>query len=435
MRNATLRFVPLGCACGPRTRAVAVRNVSCTVRADSVTEVRSFRADGQIPSASPDTLGTMRLLHTADWHLGRSFHGASLMAAQARWTDWLVATAGEAEVDAILISGDLYDRALPPVDAVKLADEALARLVEVAPVILISGNHDSSTRLGFGAGMLAGAGLHVLTDITRVGTPVVLAGTAFYGIPYLEPDVARPVFEVEDRGHAPVLDAAMARIRADLRTRPAGTRSVVLAHAFVAGGEASESERDLAVGGAASVPASVFAGVDYVALGHLHAPQRVGEAGRYAGSPIAFSFSEARHRKSVAVVDVGAGAPVVELVACPVERELAILRGPLEELLADPGHAGAELAWAHVTLTDAVRPAEAMARVRARFPHAVVLAFEPEGAAARSHESYAVRLRGLDDRRLAAAFVEDVRGEGPSEAEQALLDDAFLAPRVAEAVR
>jgi exonuclease SbcD len=379
----------------------------------------------------------MRLLHTADWHLGRSFHGASLIDAQAAWVDWLVVTAQETRAEAILVSGDLYDRALPPVDAVRLAGDALARLAEIAPTVLISGNHDSATRLGFGAGMLARAGLHVRTDVGRIGMPVLLGDTALYGIPYLEPDIARPLLDVEDRGHGPVLTAAMARVRADLAARPAGTRSVVLAHAFVAGAAASESERDLAVGGAAGVPAAVFAGVDYVALGHLHAPQRVGANGRYAGSPVAFSFSEAGHAKSVALVELGpaGAAPAVELLPCPVPRPLAVLRGELETLLADPAHAAAEAAWVQVTLTDAVRPADAMERVRSRFPHAVVLAFEPEGAGARSADSYAVRLRGLDDRQLAAAFVEDVRGAGPSDAEQALLDDALLARRVAEAVR
>lgn len=379
----------------------------------------------------------MRLLHTADWHLGRSFHGASLIDAQAAWVDWLVGTAREAHVDAILVSGDLYDRALPPVDAVRLADDALARMVAVAPVVLISGNHDSSTRLGFGSGLLARAGLHVRTDVLGAGTPVLLGDTALYGIPYLEPDVARPLLDVEERGHAAVLTAAMARVRADLAARPAGTRSVVLAHAFVAGAAVCESERDLAVGGAASVSSAVFAGVDYVALGHLHAPQRVGPNGRYSGSPVAFSFSEAGHEKSVALVELGpAGTvPAVELLPCPVARPLAVLRGGLDALLTDPAHTAAESAWVQVTLTDPVRPADAMDRVRSRFPHAMVLAFEPEGAGARAEDSYAVRLRGLDDRQLAAAFVEDVRGEGPSEAEQALLDDALLARRVTEAVR
>lgn len=377
----------------------------------------------------------MRFLHTADWHLGRSFHGVSLHDAQAAWIDWLVDTARASEVDAVVISGDLYDRALPPVDAVRLADAALERLVDVAPVVLISGNHDSATRLGFGAGMLSRAGLHVGTDVSGLDTPVLVGDTAFYGIPYLEPDVARPLLEVEDRGHGPVLAAAMDRVRADLATRRAGTRSVVLAHAFVAGAVESDSERDLSVGGAASVPPSVFAGVDYVALGHLHAPQRVGANGRYAGSPLAFSFSEAGRAKSVALVTLAVGAePAVELLPVPVPRALAIVRGRLEELLMDPALAGAEAAWVDVTLTDAVRPAEAMERVRARFPHAVVLSFEPEGAEARREDSYSVRLKGLDDRQLAAAFVEDVRGAGPSDAEQALLDDALGARRVKEAV-
>jgi exonuclease SbcD len=228
----------------------------------------------------------------------------------------------------------------------------------------------------------------------------------------------------------------MARVRADLATRPHGTRSVVLAHAFVAGADTSPSERDLTVGGSASVPASVFGGIDYVALGHLHAPQRAGANGRYAGSPVAFSFSEAAHRKSVAVVQLGAaGAPAThELVACPVARPLAILSGRLEELLWDGALGAHEQSWVQVTLTDPVRPVDAMERIRARFPHAVVLQFEPEGAAARDAASYAVRLRGMDDRQLAAAFVEDVRGEGPSVQEQALLDDALVARRVAEAV-
>lgn len=378
----------------------------------------------------------MRLLHTADWHLGRSFHGASLIDAQAAWGTWLVEVARDQRVDAILVSGDVYDRALPPVDAVRLADELLARLVQVAPVIVISGNHDSPTRLGFGAELLTRAGLHVRTGIASVGVPVLVGDTAVYPVPYLEPDVARGPLEVQGRGHAAVLNAAMQRVRADLASRTAGTRSVVLAHAFVAGADTSPSERDLTVGGSACVPASVFDGIDYVALGHLHAPQRAGVNGRYAGSPLAFSFSEAAHRKSVAVAQLDeTGRPFThELLQCPVARPLAVLSGRLQELLADDALTVHEASWVQVTLTDAVRPADAMARVRARFAHALVLAFEPEGAAARDASSYVVRLRGLDDRQLAAAFVEDVRGEGPCPQEQALLDEALAARRVAEAV-
>jgi DNA repair protein SbcD/Mre11 len=376
----------------------------------------------------------MRFLHTADWHLGRTFHGEDLLSHQTAWAQWLVGLAREERVDAVLVAGDLYDRALPPVDAVALADELLGRLTEIAPVVVIAGNHDSPQRLRFGAGLLARAGLHLRTDPLDCATPVVLGGVAVYGLPYLEPDLARAALGCEARGHAAVLGAAMARVRADLARRPAGTRSVVLAHAFVAGAQPSDSERDLAVGGAASVPASTFAGVDYVALGHLHAPQRVGANGRYAGSPVAFSFSEAGHEKSVCVVDAGGAEVVTRTVACPVGRPLARLRGPLDALLADPAHRAAEGAWVQVTLTDPVRPSDAMERLRRRFPHTAALLFEPQGAGPEAEGTYAARLRGLDDEALVARFVADVRGTEAEPDELALLQDALAARRLREAV-
>jgi exonuclease SbcD len=374
----------------------------------------------------------MRFLHTADWHLGRPFHGESLLDAQAGAIEHVAEVARSYAVDAILVSGDLYDRALPPVEAVRLADDALGRLSELCPVVVISGNHDSATRLGFGSGLLARAGVHVRTDPTAIGRPVLLGGACVYAVPYLEPDVTRAALGCEERGHGPVLGAAMAAVRADLATRPAGTRSIVMAHAFVTGAVGCASERDLAVGGAASVAASTFAGVDYVALGHLHGPQRMGERARYAGSTVPFSFSEARHRKSVAVVDLAGPAPQVELVPFPVARPLAMLRGTLDELLADPAHADHERAWVHATVTDPVRPRDAMEALRRRFRHAVVLAFDPQGAGARPEGTYAERLRGLDDTELLSRFVRDVRGTDAEAAELALLGDALTAGRVAE---
>lgn len=376
----------------------------------------------------------MRVLHTADWHLGRSFHGEGLLGAHAAWLDWLVELAAASSLDAIVVAGDLYDRALPPVDAIALADDGLARLAAIAPVVVVSGNHDSATRLGFGSSLLARAGLHLRTDPARSGEPVVVGGLALYPVPYLEPDAVRGILGVEERGHGPVLDAAMARVRADLAGRPAGTRAVVVAHAFVAGGVASGSERELAVGGAACVSPATFAGADYLALGHLHGPQRVGERGRYAGSPIAFSFSEATHRKSVALVDLEGSEPAVELVPCPVPRPLARVRGALEELLTSAEHEVAEEAWVEVTLTDAVRPADAMDRLRRRFPHAVALHFAPEGAAPGATGTYTARLRDLSDLELATSFVDDVRGVPADAEEEALLAEVLGDPRVTEKV-
>jgi exonuclease SbcD len=373
----------------------------------------------------------MRLLHTADWHLGRAFHGEDLLGAQAAFVDFLVDAARAQAVDGALIAGDVYDRALPPVDAVRLASEALARLAEVAPVVAISGNHDSAARLGFGAELLARADVHVRTDPRSAAAPVPLADGWVYALPYLEPDLVREAMGIEERSHAAAIAAAMARVRADAARRTGPV--VAVAHAFVTGGAPSESERELAVGGAAHVPAAAFDGADYVALGHLHGPQVVaGGGGRYSGSPLAYSFSEAGQAKSVAVVEVTAGAlPLVELLPCPVPRALAALRGTLDELLADPRLAQAEGAWVQATLTDPVRPADAMERLRRRFPHAVALAFDPQGAGALPDGSYQ-RLRGLDDEALVHRFVADTRGRAADDDELALLRDALAARRVAE---
>lgn len=382
----------------------------------------------------------MRLLHTADWHLGRAFHGEDLLSAQAAFVDFVVEAARSQDVDGVLIAGDLYDRALPPVEAVRLASEALARLSEVAPVLAISGNHDSTARLGFGAEVFARAGVHVVTDPAAVGRAVALGDGLVYPIPYLEPDLVRDPLGAEERTHAATMRAALARVQSDLAARRlAGSDPgpvVVMAHAFVAGGMPSESERDLAVGGAATVPAAAFEGADYLALGHLHGPQVVGGGlGRYAGSPLAFSFGEAGQAKSIAVVELTApGAlPLVELLPCPVPRPLATLRGTLDELLADPRLAEHEDAWVQATLTDPVRPADAMERLRRRFPHAVALAFDPQGAGPVPGDSYQ-RLRGLEDDELVQRFVADTRGRAADEDELALLRDALTARRVAELV-
>ncbi|MBB1257346.1 exonuclease SbcCD subunit D [Streptomyces alkaliterrae] len=384
----------------------------------------------------------MRLLHTSDWHLGRGFHRVSLRDAQERFLDHLVATAREEKVDAVLVAGDVYDRAVPPLSAVELFDDALHRLGALGvPTIMISGNHDSARRLGVGAGLLGRAGVHLRTDPAGCANPVLLADEhgeiAFYGLPYLEPSLVRTEFDVEHAGHAAVLGAAMDRVRADLATRP-GTRSVVLAHAFVVGGEPCDSERDITAGGVAAVPVGVFGGVDYVALGHLHRCQSLSERVRYSGSPLAYSFSEADHRKSMWLLDLGPdGRPHAERIDCPVPRRLARVRGGIEELLADQALAPLADAWLEVTLTDAVRPAGAMARLAERFPHVLNLVFDPEDTDhADGALGYADRLRGRDDHQITADFVAHVRGgRGPDDAERALLRDALETARVHEAAR
>ncbi|MEU6532459.1 exonuclease SbcCD subunit D [Streptomyces sp. NPDC046928] len=383
----------------------------------------------------------MRLLHTSDWHLGRAFHRVNMLGAQAEFIGHLVTTAREREVDAVVVSGDVYDRAVPPLAAVELFDDALHRLADLGvPTVMISGNHDSARRLGVGAGLMGRAGIHLRTDPATCATPVVLTDgfgdVAFYGLPYLEPALVKDGFGVEKAGHEAVLAAAMRQVRADLATRPPGTRSVVLAHAFVTGGEPSDSERDITVGGVAAVPAGVFDGIDYVALGHLHGCQTLSERVRYSGSPLPYSFSEAGHRKSMWLVDLDAGGAVTaERIDCPVPRPLARIRGTLEDLLADPALRGHEESWVEATLTDALRPADPMARLTERFPHTLSLVFDPERTPGEPAVSYARRLAGRGDQEIAEDFVTHVRGTGPDPHEQAVLRDAFDAVRADQTVR
>jgi exonuclease SbcD len=377
----------------------------------------------------------VRILHTSDWHLGRSFHRVSLLDAQAAFIDHLVATVRSERVDAVLVAGDVYDRALPALPAVELFDDALHRLAALGvPTVMISGNHDSARRLGVASGLIERAGVHLRTDPGGCDKPVILADEhgdiALYGLPYLEPALVRDEFGLERAGHTAVLAAAMDRVRADLATRPAGTRSVILAHAFVTGGAACDSERDITVGGVAAVPAEIFDGADYVALGHLHGCQTITERLRYSGSPLAYSFSEADHRKTMWLVDLGAGGAIAaERLDCPVPRRLARIRGKLDELLGDPALAGHEDAWVEATLTDPHRPHEPMARLRKRFPHTLALAFDPDRADEDALASYAQRLRDRTDQQIAEDFVAHVRGSGPDQRERAVLSQALDAVR------
>jgi exonuclease SbcD len=383
----------------------------------------------------------MRLLHTSDWHLGRSLHRADLRAAQSAFLDHLVDVARAEKVDAILVAGDVYDRAVPPVDAVELCEDALLRLHGTgACIVLISGNHDSARRLGFGSGLLEKAGVHLRTRPAALARPVVLEDAhgpaAVYGVPYLEPDAVRgelpPGQDEIPRGHAGVLGHAVGCIRADAEVRGI-RRRVVMAHGWVSGGAASESERDITVGGVGQVPADLFAGFGYVALGHLHGQQTLAPHLRYSGSPLPYSFSEAAHRKGSWLVDLdAAGTACVEQVPAPVYRRLSALRGRLADLLGSAAYDRYEDDFVSVTLTDPSRPEGAMDALRARFPHILVLAFEPEGVVP-DQRGYRARTAGRDDLSIAAEFVRHVSNAPPTAAEEQLLASAFASVRTEEA--
>ncbi|HEY9355707.1 MAG TPA: exonuclease SbcCD subunit D [Arthrobacter sp.] len=394
----------------------------------------------------------MRLLHTSDWHLGRSFHGVGMLDAQRSFIDQLVSAVTENAVDVVLIAGDVYDRALPGVDVVGLLDDALVRLTGAgAKVVLTSGNHDSAIRLGFASRLLERGGVHLRTRLAELDQPLLLpldgtdaadagaegAMLAIYGIPWLEPRLVAEQLGVATASHFEVTRAATELIRADLQRRSAQgiVHSVVLAHTFASGGISSDSERDLSIGGVGAVPLDLFDGFSYTALGHLHGRQSLSPQVRYSGSPLAYSFSEAKHQKGGWLIDVGpAGVASVTELAWDAPRKLAVLRGGITELLESSDHAWAEDAYCQITLTDAQRPAQAMERLRSRFPDTLVLGFDPQGGAVKSVSSYSSRLaEAEDDLSVCCGFLGHVRGREPDDAERAALAAALDNVRLQEA--
>lgn len=387
----------------------------------------------------------MRILHTSDWHLGRSFHGVGMLGAQTQFVDRLVETVLEQDVDAVLIAGDVYDRALPGVDVVRLLDSALERITAAgARVILSSGNHDSAARLGFGSRIFERGGVYLRTRISEIAEPVLLetggAPVAVYGIPYLEPRLAAPELGVDAPHHATVVAEAVRRITEDVQRRADAGRPVqpvAMAHVFASGGITSDSERDLTVGGVGAVPLDLFDGFTYTALGHLHGRQELSPSVRYSGSPLPYSFSEARQQKGGLLVEFdGAGLVSVEPVLWPAPRRLAVLRGTLAELLADPGLADAETAYCQVTLTDNERPAKAMETVRSRFPDTLVLTFEPASGPRASGQTYSQRLaKATDDLEICCGFLDHVRSRQADQQEKQLFADVLSKVQSAEAAQ
>ncbi len=396
----------------------------------------------------------MLVLHTSDWHLGRALHRFDLLAAQAAFVDHLVEVVRAEHVDLVVVSGDVHDRAIPPVAAMRLFDEALSRLRDAgAHVVVISGNHDAGARLGDKAGLLDPR-VRIRTDVSAIATPVTVEDSHgpihVYALPYLEPaavaTVLPEVFGPDTDGeahpgdtaaaggtapsHAATLGRAMRAVHADRARR--GGRGIVCAHAWVSGGQVSESERDIGVGGLAAVPAELFNGITYTALGHLHRPQALDEGLRYSGSPLPYSFSEATDIKSSLLVEIDAnGLSGLEEIPVPVYRNLARLRGRLAELMTATVHERHTADFVSVVLTDPIRPMDAMATLQRRFPFALTLSHEPATDASADELTYGRRIHGRSDLAVAEAFVAHVRAE-PSERERSLLRAALDDARRAE---
>jgi len=325
----------------------------------------------------------MRFLHTADWHLGRMFAGCDLLESQQYSLRALAAIAAELCPDAILIAGDIYDRAVPPEDAVQAFDEILIQLAGIAPVLAIAGNHDSGSRIDFGRRLLRQAGVHIVgssrNGIERVDLADVHGTVAFHLMPFASPEVVRCDLHRDDlRSH----DAATrARIEAIAPVPTPSERHVLVGHLFALGGdETKESERDISVGGVSTVDPGIFAPFCYTALGHLHRPHWIGSGRvRYSGSLGRYSFSEESHRKTVSLVTLDAGGGVqVEEIELSQQYGMRTLRGRFADLLRSAAQDDRRtLDLVRVVLTDPLPLPGAHEQLRQAYPLMRGFSYEP----------------------------------------------------------
>ena len=312
----------------------------------------------------------MKILHLADLHLGKKYETVDLTEDQREVLTEILSIIGDRKPDALVIAGDVYDRSVPPEQAMKLFDEFTDGLTDL-PTLVISGNHDSGIRVAQWAGKLARQQIYLSGSYDGALKPVELGDTAFYLMPYLDPVEVR---RVQGRDDLHTMEDAV-RVVLETRVESECKHKVLVAHLFAApkGHEAemecSESERE-PVGGLDSVDATLFDGFDYVALGHLHGPQRVGsERVRYAGSPLMYSFSESRQQKSVTLVTLEDGEAQVELIPLRSGRRMRVKRGKLEELLQERPTAEERKDFILAELTDEVFHEDAAQRLQSLYDH------------------------------------------------------------------
>ena len=321
----------------------------------------------------------MKLIHLSDLHIGKRVNEVSMLEDQSHILDQILDITRQEQPDAVLISGDVYDKTVPSAEAVSLLDSFFSRLVKLGvPVLVISGNHDSAERLAFGGELLTGAGLYLSPvydgHLRKVTLEDEFGPVDFWLMPFLKPGHVRRFYPEETiETYTDALRVALSHT-----DRDESRRNVLLTHQFVTGAAICESE-ELSVGGSDNVDVTVFDGFDYVALGHIHGPQNIGSPRvRYCGTPLKYSFSEANHHKSVTVVQLGKkdDLTVSTLPLTPL-RDMRQLRGTYEELTAKKNYENTEVEdYLHITLTDEEDVHEAMARLRVIYPNLMKLTYD-----------------------------------------------------------
>lgn len=365
-------------------------------------------------------MNRMRILHTADWHIGRSLNGYSLLEDQAYFLNWLSALIQRERVDALLVAGDIYNSSVPSAAAVGLLDDFITDTVLRCriPVAMIAGNHDSAQRLNFSSRLLEHEGLYIAGDFSAGLKQMTLQDAngqvKVFLFPYIDPADAKQAFPDQTVGS---FDQAAGLFRSKyLQGRERGGAQILLAHGFYLnfGEDVGICDSELHVGGSEAVNLGQFSGFDYIALGHLHSPQKAGSVGRYSGSPLKYSISEARQKKQVVLLEVSPGQPIhAEPIPAPCLRDVRVERGELEELIRRPSED-----YVAVELTDRSYCVGAMQRLRAAFPYLLELRYVN---IQQSNPSEPFVRREIQPERLFAEFFEKVTGSELTEQERQMM--------------
>ena len=321
----------------------------------------------------------MKIIHLSDLHLGKRVNEFSMLEDQAYILTRIINVIDVERPDAVILAGDLYDKSVPPAEAVTLLDDFLVRLVKRrVQVFVISGNHDSPERVAFAGRLIEQSGVHLSPVYNGTVTPITLEDdfgpVNFYLLPFVKPAHVRRFFpEQEIASYTDAVRTAVNAMGMDF-----SRRNVLVTHQFVTGAERSESE-EVSVGGTDNVDSSVFDGIDYVALGHIHGPQNIGsERLRYCGTPLKYSFSEADHSKSVTVAELRKkGTLEIHTVPLIPKRDLRELRGSYLELTARSNYAGTDTEdYLHITLTDEEDIPDVAAKLRVIYPNLMKLDYD-----------------------------------------------------------
>ena len=321
----------------------------------------------------------MKLIHLSDLHIGKRVNEVSMIEEQAYILNQVLAAIDAEAPGAVLISGDVYDKSIPSAEAVTLFDDFLCRLAEKQQqVFIISGNHDSAERLAFGGRLMEDKGIHLSPVYNGNIAPITLTDeygpVHFWLLPFLKPAHVKRFYP--DDGIESYTDACRVAVE-KMGIEPA-ERNVILVHQFVTGSSTCDSE-EISVGGTDNVDAEVFSGFDYVALGHIHGPQNIGsERIRYCGTPLKYSFSEAKHQKSITVVELGEkGSFDLRTIPLTPLHDLREIRGSYDQVTAKSFYENTAVEdYLHITLTDEEDVPEAMARLRVIYPNLMKLTYD-----------------------------------------------------------